>query len=69
MPTLKEVKKRIGTVDSTQRITKAMEMVAASKLRRAQQKVEETRPYSKKMDEMLSQHASGSSGDNVHPYF
>ena len=54
MATLREVKKRIRTVISTQRITKAMEMVAAAKLRRSQEKVEQTRPYSKKMDEMLS---------------
>lgn len=69
MATLREVKKRIKTVVSTERITKAMEMVAAAKLRRAQQRVEETRPYSKKMDEMLSHLASGSSGDIIHPYF
>ncbi len=69
MATLRDVKKRIKTVESTERITKAMEMVAASKLRRAQQRVEETRPYSKKMDEMLSHLATGSTGDIVHPYF
>jgi len=69
MPTLREVKKRIRTVISTKRITKAMEMVAAAKLRRAQQRVEQTRPYSKKMDEMLSNLAAGSTGEIVHPYF
>lgn len=69
MPTLKEVQKRIKTVISTKRITKAMEMVAAAKLRRAQQKVEQARPYSQKMDEMLSHLAAGSSGEIVHPYF
>ena len=69
MATLREVKKRIKTVVSTKRITNAMEMVAASKLRRAQQKVEQTRPYSQKMDEMLQHLAAGSSGDISHPYF
>lgn len=69
MATLKEVQKRIQTVISTKRITKAMEMVAAAKLRRAQQKVEQARPYSQKMDEMLSHLAAGSSGEIVHPYF
>lgn len=69
MPTLREVKKRIRTVKSTERITKAMEMVAAAKLRRAQEKVEESRPYSKKMDEMLSQLAAGATGEISHPYF
>ncbi len=69
MATLREVKKRIRTVVSTKRITSAMEMVAASKLRRAQQKIEQTRPYSQKMDEMLQHLAAGSSGDISHPYF
>ena len=69
MATLREVKKRIRTVVSTKRITNAMEMVAASKLRRAQQRVEQARPYAKKMDEMLSHLASGSTGEITHPYF
>jgi F-type H+-transporting ATPase subunit gamma len=69
MATLRVVKKRIRTVISTNRITKAMEMVAAAKLRRAQQRVEQTRPYAAKMDEILSHLAAGSSGDIVHPYF
>ncbi|MDD5426935.1 MAG: ATP synthase F1 subunit gamma [candidate division Zixibacteria bacterium] len=69
MPTLREVKKRIRSVISTKRITNAMEMVAAAKLRRAQQKVEQSRPYSKKMDEMLAQLAAGSIGEIIHPYF
>jgi F-type H+-transporting ATPase subunit gamma len=69
MATLRDVKKRIRTVISTKRITKAMEMVAAAKLRRAQQRVEQARPYGAKMDEMLSQLSSGSTGDIVHPFF
>ena len=69
MATLRDVKKRIKSVVSTRRITSAMEMVAASKLRRAQQKIEQTRPYSQKMDEMLQHLAAGSSGDISHPYF
>ncbi len=69
MATLREVKKRIRTVESTMRITKAMEMVAAANLRRAQRRVEQTRPYSAKMDEMLSHLATGSSGEITHPYF
>lgn len=69
MATLRDVKKRIKTVVSTERITKAMEMVAAAKLRKAQQKVEQTRPYSQKMDEMLQHLAAGSTGEIVHPYF
>ncbi|MFZ5981651.1 MAG: ATP synthase F1 subunit gamma [Candidatus Zixiibacteriota bacterium] len=69
MATLREVKKRIRSVISTKRITNAMEMVASAKLRRAQQKVEQSRPYGKKMDEMLSQLAAGSTGEITHPYF
>lgn len=69
MATLREVKKRIRAVTSTKRITKAMEMVAAAKLRRAQQRVEQARPYGKKMDEMLSNLAAGSSSEIIHPFF
>src|SRR5512136_1400304 len=46
-----------------------MEMVAAAKLRKAQQRVEQTKPYAKKMDEMLSHLASAATGQIVHPYF
>jgi F-type H+-transporting ATPase subunit gamma len=69
MPTLREVKKRIRSVVSTRRITKAMEMVAAAKLRRAQQRVEQAKPYARKLDEMLSHLAAGSSTEIRHPYF
>ncbi|MBU8933671.1 MAG: ATP synthase F1 subunit gamma [candidate division Zixibacteria bacterium] len=69
MPTLRDVQNRIRSVKSTRRITSAMEMVAAAKLRRAQQRVEEARPYAVKMDEMLSNLAAGSTGEVIHPYF
>ncbi len=69
MATLREVKKRIKSVKSTRRITSAMEMVAAAKLRRAQQRVEQARPYAEKMDEMLKHLAAGSQGEISHPYF
>ena len=69
MATLQEVKRRIKSVHSTKRITKAMEMVAASKLRRAQQRVEEARPYSDKLDLMLSHLATASAEDVPHAYF
>jgi F-type H+-transporting ATPase subunit gamma len=69
MATLREVKKRIRTVISTRRITKAMEMVAAAKLRRAQQRVEQAKPYALKLDEMLSHLAAGSATEIAHPYF
>ena len=49
MPSIKEVKNRIGSVKSTQQLTKAMKMVAAAKLKKAQDKVLQLRPYSKKL--------------------
>lgn len=69
MATLREVQKRIKTVQSTKRITKAMEMVAAAKMRRAQQRVEEAKPYADKLDEMLSHLAAASRGEITHPFF
>lgn len=69
MAILREVKKRIRSVISTKRITKAMEMVAAAKLRRAQQRVEQARPYEEKLDLMLSNLAAASSEDISHPFF
>ncbi len=51
---LKEVRNRIKSVQSTQQITKAMKMVSAAKLRRAQDAIQQMRPYAKKLQEMLS---------------
>jgi F-type H+-transporting ATPase subunit gamma len=58
MASLKALKLRIGSVKSTQKITKAMKMVAAAKLRRAQQNAEAGRPYSKRLNEVVSSLAS-----------
>ncbi len=69
MPTLQDVKKRIRTVVSTRRITNAMQMVAAAKLRRAQQRVVQARPYADKMDQMLGQLAAGTTEEILHPFF
>lgn len=54
MATLKELKIRIGGVRNTQKITKAMKMVASAKLRRAQEKIMAARPYASKINELLS---------------
>ncbi len=54
MPSLKDLRKRISSVQSTQKITKAMQMVAASKLRRAQEAAEQARPYSDRMERMVA---------------
>ncbi len=53
MPTLKDIRVRIKGVKSTQQVTKAMKMVAAAKLRRAQERAVMARPYAKKLKEML----------------
>ena len=58
MPSLKAIRRRIGSVRSTQQITKAMKMVAAAKLRRAQEAAVASRPYSKKLEEMVAGLAS-----------
>ncbi len=54
MPSLKELRNRIASVKSTQKITKAMQMVAVSKLRRAQSAVEATRPYAERVEAVLT---------------
>jgi len=53
MPSLKDLKNRIGSVKSTQKITSAMKMVAAAKLRKAQENAEKGRPYSQKMQNII----------------
>lgn len=60
MANLKEVRGRIVSVSSTQQITKAMKMVAAAKLRRAQDSIMQMRPYAQKLGEMLATVSSGS---------
>ena len=69
MPTLRQVKKRIRSVISTRQITKAMEMVAAAKLRKAQMKVLEVRPYSEKLDHILVSLSAAATGELIHPFF
>ena len=59
MASLDDLKKRISSVKSTQKITKAMKMVAAAKLRRAQESAEKGRPYSKKMNNIILNLSSG----------
>jgi F-type H+-transporting ATPase subunit gamma len=79
MPSLKDLRNRIASVKATQKITKAMQMVAAAKLRRAQMAAESARPYAERMEQVLSGLAAsigtgaqvppllaGSGRDNVH---
>jgi F-type H+-transporting ATPase subunit gamma len=65
MASLKEVKNRIGSVISTQQITKAMKMVAAAKLRKSQERITQMRPFAQKMNTILQNlSASGSDQDD-----
>jgi F-type H+-transporting ATPase subunit gamma len=63
MPSLKSIKKRIGSVKNTRQITKAMKMVSAAKLRRAQENVVAARPYATKLAEVLGRLAGSVSAD------
>ena len=65
MASLKEMRNRIGSVKSTQKITKALNMVAAAKLKRAQDQAENARPYATKMAAVIANLAAGVSGDNA----
>ena len=67
MASLKELRARIGSVKSTRKITSAMKMVAAAKLRRAQASAEAARPYAQAMQQMLSELARAVSGEVVLP--
>jgi F-type H+-transporting ATPase subunit gamma len=65
MATVKEMRTRIGSVKSTQKITKALQMVAAAKLRRAQNATEAARPYAQRMSAIISNLAAGVSGPSA----
>jgi len=65
MATVKEMRTRIGSVKSTQKITKAMQMVAAAKLRRAQTAAESARPYARRMASVIANLAAGVSGPDA----
>jgi F-type H+-transporting ATPase subunit gamma len=67
MPSLKDLKNRIASVKATQKITKAMKMVAAAKLRRAQEAAEAARPYSQRMGAVLANIAAAAAGDSDAP--
>ena len=67
MPSLKDLKNRIGSVKSTRKITKAMQMVAAAKLRRAQEAAEAARPYAERMNAVVAGLASSVAGSEGAP--
>lgn len=66
MPNLKDIRNRIGAVKNTQKITSAMKLVAAAKLRRAQEAVQAARPYANKMSQVITELASKVEADS-HP--
>ncbi len=67
MPNLKDLKNRISSVKSTRKITSAMKMVAAAKLRRAQDSAEAARPYAERMDAVLANLARAAKGSQTAP--
>src|SRR5262249_43915451 len=67
MPSLKDMRVRIAATKATQKITKAMQMVAASKLRRAQTAAEAARPYANQMDKVLRNIAAAVAGSSSAP--
>ena len=67
MPSLKDLKNRIGSVKNTRKITKAMQMVAAAKLRRAQEAAEAARPYADRMSAVISGLAASVGGSDGAP--
>lgn len=66
MPSLQDIKRKIGSVKNTQKITKAMKMVAAAKFKRAQTRILEARPYAQKMADVLGR-LSGGVNPDLHP--
>jgi F-type H+-transporting ATPase subunit gamma len=67
MATLRDIQRRIRSVQSTQKITKAMKLVAASKFRRAQERILEARPYATKIGELVDGLVSRTAGEEMHP--
>lgn len=67
MPSLKDLKNRIGSVKNTRKITKAMQMVAAAKLRRAQDAAEAARPYADRMAAVMAGLTANSAGSDTAP--
>ncbi len=65
MPSLKDMRNQIGSVKATQKITKAMQMVAAAKLKRAQDAATNARPYAKRMAAVIANLAKGITGDSA----
>ncbi len=68
MANLRDIRNRIESVENTKQVTRAMKMVAAAKLRRAQERIFQTRPYAYKIGELIN-HLKGELSPTAHPYF
>src|SRR6056297_587595 len=68
MANLRDIRNRIDSVENTKQVTRAMKMVAAAKLRRAQDRIFQTRPYAYKVGELIS-HLKRELDPTVHPFF
>jgi len=66
LATLRDIRRRIATIQSTEQITKAMKMVAAAKLRKAQNRILQARPYAKRLDEVIG-HVTARVDRSLHP--
>src|SRR5215468_1809272 len=69
MASLREIRRKIKSVKSTQQITKAMKMVAAARLRRAQSRILSARPFAQRMEELMSHLLVRIEGEEKHPLF
>ncbi len=69
MPSLREIRRKIKSVKSTQQITKAMKMVAAARLRKAQARILSARPFAQKMEEFMTDLLVRIEGEETHPLF
>src|SRR5260370_916548 len=67
MASAKDLRKRITSVKNTQQITKAMKMVSAAKLRRAQENILAIRPYAHELNKVIQSLSKASGGENTHP--
>ena len=68
MPSLRDIRRRIASVKNTQQITNAMKMVSAAKLRRAQDAINQMRPYAKKLAEMISTVSAQAEAGQSNPF-
>lgn len=68
MPSLKDLRRRIRTVDSTKQITRAMKTVSASKMRRSLERLAASKPYAEKLREMVGRLAAAAGGEVDHPF-